>query len=101
MRRYRCLGGGSRVDDPVLKRDIAKRMFLQVEEEGIECHEVAMHVPGNRRIAPHSTNRSRGTLGAALHVAKFVANTAHFAHQRGVAPKSSERVVVRCYQRAN
>src|SRR5690349_19407034 len=60
-----------------------------------------MHVPGDRRIASHATNRSYGALGASLDVLKLIANSAHLAHQCRITTKASERVLVRRQQRAN
>lgn len=48
------------------KRDVPKRMFLDVDEERVHCSEITMDVPHDRGITAEPSNRSGRTFGKSL-----------------------------------
>ena len=79
-----------------LKRDVTKRVLLQIREERIECREVAVNGPNQCRICSQAADRPVLTVEQASNPHKLGPNVSDIAHECAVFAEAPERMGVGC-----
>jgi hypothetical protein len=101
MRTYRCREGGSRGRErrrtlaDELKRDVTKRVLLEISEERIECREVAVEAPNQCRICSEPADSPVRIVEQASNAAELRADIRDIPHERAVFTEPSKGVGVR------